>query len=208
MIATSAPLETVLDRIVRAIESQLTGLSASILLLDEDGLHLRRGAAPSLAKAYSDAIDGVAISAEAGSFGAAVFRRETVIVADVMKDALWQDYRDLAAAHGFRSCWSTPIMSHQGRVLGVLDLYSGSVREPTKGETRLIMIATRTAGIALERKLAEDRIHFLANHDPLTGLPNRSLLDDRLSQAMLVCPTLRPRSRCGVHRSRQFQTRE
>ena len=59
------------------------------------------------------------------------------------------------------------------------------IREPTKGETRLIAIATRTAGIAVERKLAEDRIHFLANHDALTGLPNRSLLDDRLSQAIL-----------------------
>ena len=185
LIATSAPLETVLDRIVCAIESQLTGLSASILLLDEDGLHLRRGAAPSLPKAYSDAIDGLAIGPEAGSFGAAAFQRKTVIVADVMKDAGWEDYRDLAATHGLRSCWSTPILSHEGRSLGALDLYSGSIREPTEGETRLIKIATRTAGIAVERKLDGDRIHFLANHDALTGLPNRTLLDDRLSQAIL-----------------------
>ncbi len=185
MIATSAPLETVLDRIVRAIESQLTGVSGSILLLDQDGVHLRRGAAPSQAQAYSDAIDGIAIGANAGSFGAAVFRRETVIVADVMKDAAWEDHRNMAVTLGLRSCWSTPIISHHGRVLGALELYSGSVREPTEGETQLIKIATRTAGIAVERKLSEDRIHFLANHDALTGLPNRSLLDDRLSQAIL-----------------------
>ena len=185
MIATGAPLDAVLDRIVRAIDSQLTGLSASILLLDQDRLHLRRGAAPSLAKGYSDAIDSIAISAKAGPFGASVFRCETVIVADVMKDALWEDYRDFAVTYGLRSCWSTPIISHHGRVLGTLELFSESVREPTDAETRLIMIATRTAGIAVERKLDEDRIHFLANHDPLTGLPNRSLLDDRLSQAIL-----------------------
>ena len=185
MIATSAPLKTVLDRIVRAIESQLTGASGSILLLDQDGVHLRQGAAPSLAQAYSDAIDGIAIGANEGSFGAAVFPRETVIVADVIKDAAWEDHRDLAATLGLRSCWSTPIVSHHDRVLGALELYSGSVREPTEGEMRLIKIATRTAGIAVERKLTEDRIHFLANHDALTGLPNRSLLDDRLSQAIL-----------------------
>ena len=59
------------------------------------------------------------------------------------------------------------------------------MREPTAAETRLIDIATRIAGIAIERKHAEDRIHFMANHDALTGLPNRALLKDRLTQAML-----------------------
>jgi diguanylate cyclase (GGDEF)-like protein/PAS domain S-box-containing protein len=36
-----------------------------------------------------------------------------------------------------------------------------------------------------DRKRAEDQIHFMAHHDALTGLPNRSLLMDRLSQALL-----------------------
>ena len=35
-----------------------------------------------------------------------------------------------------------------------------------------------------ERKAAEERIQFLAYHDPLTGLPNRLLLEDRLTQAL------------------------
>jgi diguanylate cyclase (GGDEF)-like protein len=52
-------------------------------------------------------------------------------------------------------------------------------------ETCLIDAATRIAGIAIERKQSEDRIHFLANHDALTGLPNRALFKDRLSQALL-----------------------
>ena len=102
-----------------------------------------------------------------------------------LQDPLWDDFRDLAAAHGYRSCWSTPIMSHQGAVLGTLALYSTTTRAPTEVETRLIDTATRIAGIAVERKQSEDRIQFLANHDPLTGLPNRSLLNDRLSQAIL-----------------------
>ena len=91
----------------------------------------------------------------------------------------------MATTHGYRSCWSTPILSHQGAVLGTFAMYSTTVREPTAAETRLIDVATRIAGIAIERKQSEDRIHFLANHDALTGLPNRALLKDRLSQAML-----------------------
>ena len=102
-----------------------------------------------------------------------------------MHDPLWEDYRELAAANGFRSCWSTPILSYRGDVLGTFAMYSKDVREPTEAEAHLVDVTTRIAGIAIERKLAEERIHFMANHDSLTGLPNRTLLKDRLSQAIL-----------------------
>jgi diguanylate cyclase (GGDEF)-like protein/PAS domain S-box-containing protein len=184
MIAMSAPLEKVLEDLIRLVESQITGISGSVLLLDKDGVHLRHGAAPSLSRAYTSTIDGVRIGPKVGSCGTAVYRRETVIVSDIMHDPLWEDLRELAAAHGHRSCWSTPILSHQGEVLGTFALYSSEVRQPTGVELRLIELPTRLAGIALERKEAEDRIHFMANHDALTGLPNRILLKDRLSQAL------------------------
>jgi GAF domain-containing protein len=143
-----------------------------------------RGMAPSLSKAYASAIGGVRIGPKVGSCGTAVYRRETVIVSDIMRDPLWEDFRELAAAHGHRSCWSSPILSHQGEVLGTFALYSSEVREPTGAELRLIELPNRLPGIAIERKQAEARIQFMANHDALTGLPNRILLKDRLSQAM------------------------
>ena len=185
MVAKNAPLEDVLDRLVRLIESELSGIIGSILLLDEARRLLRHLAAPSLPEAYVKAIDNAPIGPRGGSCGAAAYRREAVIVADVMTDPLWADYRDLAAANGLRSCWSTPILSHQGAVLGAFAMYSATVREPTEAETRVIDVAARFAGIAIERKVAEDRIQFMANHDALTGLPNRTLLDDRLSRALL-----------------------
>ena len=102
-----------------------------------------------------------------------------------MTDPLWEDYRGPAAEHGFRSCWSTPILSHKSEVLGIFSTYSKEAREPTDVEQRLIDVATRIAGIAIQRRLAEDRIQFMATHDALTGLSNRTLLNDRLSQAVL-----------------------
>ena len=185
MIAMSAPLENVLNHLVQLVESQFVGIFCSVLLLDKDGVHLRHAAAPSLPEEYTKAIDGVRIGPKVGSCGTAVHRRETVIVADIEHDPLWEDYRELAAVHGFRSCWSTPILSHEGAVLGTFALYSSTVRKPTPADTGLIDVATRIAGIAIERKQAEDRIRFMANHDALTGLPNRALLTDRLSQAVL-----------------------
>ena len=185
MIATSAPLEDVLDRLVRLVESQLTGIFSSVLLVDESESRLWHSAAPSLPQAYMKAIDGLPIGPNDGSCGTAAYRREAVLVTDVMTDPLWADYKELAAAHGLRSCWSTPIQSHNGAVIGTFAMYSTAAREPIDAETRLIDVATRIAGIAIERKLAEERIHFMANHDALTGLPNRALLNDRLSQALL-----------------------
>ncbi|MDP8998389.1 MAG: PAS domain-containing protein, partial [Pseudomonadota bacterium] len=185
MIAMSAKLEDVLDHLMHLVESQLSGIIGSIMLLDEDGQHLRHGAAPSLAESYVKAIEGVCIGPKVGSCGTAVHRREAVIVKDIMSDPLWEDFRELAAEHGYRSCWSTPILSHHGTVLGVFAMYSTSVREPTEVDKYLIDVTTRIAGIAIERKHAEDRISFLAHHDALTGLPNRALLKDRLTQAIL-----------------------
>jgi diguanylate cyclase (GGDEF)-like protein/PAS domain S-box-containing protein len=184
MIAMSAPLEEVLEHLMHLVESQLAGIAGSVLLLDKDGVHLRHGAAPSLPKDLTRAIDGVRIGPSVGSCGTAVHRREAVIVSDVMRDPLWEGYRELVAPHGLRSCWSTPILSHQGDVLGAFALYSKEVRAPTEKELRLMELPSRLAGIAIERKEAEDRIHFMANHDALTGLPNRILLKDRLSQAL------------------------
>jgi diguanylate cyclase (GGDEF)-like protein/PAS domain S-box-containing protein len=185
MIAMSAPLEDVLERLMRLVESQLTGISGSVLLVDADGAHLRHGAAASLAKEYTDAINGIAIGPKVGSCGTAAYRREPVIVTDIARDPLWEEYRALVAPYGFRSCWSTPILSHTGAVLGVFAMYAKTARGPTETETKLVDFTTRIAGIAIERKLAEDRIHFMANHDTLTGLPNRALLGDRLAQAIL-----------------------
>jgi diguanylate cyclase (GGDEF)-like protein len=64
-------------------------------------------------------------------------------------------------------------------------MHAKEPREPTDVEMGLIDVATRIASIAIERKLVEDRIQFMPNHDALTGLPNRTLLEDRLSQAVL-----------------------
>ncbi len=152
LIATNAPLEDVLEHLLHLIESQIPGIFASAQLLDEDGTRLRHAAAPSFTDSWIEALDGGRVGSTAGSNGAAVYRRETVIVADILNDPLWEEYRDLAASHGYRSCWSTPILSHKGAVLGVLSIYSAKVREPNEAETRLIHVAARIAAIAIERK--------------------------------------------------------
>ena len=156
MIARDAPQEETLEMLVRVVETQFTGLLCSVLLLDEDGQHVRHGAAPSLPEAYTKAIDGLCIGPRAGSCGTAMYRREPVVVTDILQDPLWESYRGVAEPYGFRACWSTPILAHSGKALGSFAMYYREPRSPSPAETRALELATHLAGIAIERKVARE----------------------------------------------------
>ena len=156
MIARDAPLEEIMEKLVRVVEAHFAGLFCSILLLDKDGQHLRHGAAPSLPGAYTKAIDGLSIGPKAGSCGTAMYRKEPVVVTDILQDPLWEDYRPVTEPYGFRACWSTPIIAHSGQVLGTFAMYYRDPRGPDPAEIRALEMATHLAGIAIERKLARE----------------------------------------------------
>ena len=113
MIATGSALGDVLDSLVRLVEQQANGMQCSVLLLGEDGIHVRHCAAPSLPAGYVRAIDGAPIGPRAGSCGTAMHRGTPVFVTDILTDPLWDDYRELAQQFGLRACWSMPICSPQ-----------------------------------------------------------------------------------------------
>jgi len=151
MIARDAPLAQTLDELVRVVETEAPDLIASVLLLDEDGLHLRHGAAPSLPLAYIAAIDGEPIGERAGSCGTAAYLKRPVLVADIESDPLWEDYRDAALAHDLRACWSVPIFDSARNVLGAFALYFRTRAQPTVEHSGLVEMATHTAAIAITR---------------------------------------------------------
>jgi PAS domain S-box-containing protein len=156
MIAADAPLADVLASLVLLMEGQADGLRCSILLLNRDGKHVRHGAAPNLPEAYVKAVNGAPIGPRNGSCGTAMYRRRPVVVSDVMTDPLWADYRELAKICGLRACWSTPILSAQGDVLGSFAMYRQENRGPVPEENRLTQIATHIAGIAIERQRQQE----------------------------------------------------
>ena len=156
MIAKGNSLSMILDALCRLVEELSEGSLASILLLDPDGNRLWHGAAPSLPKSYTDAIDGGFIGPAAGSCGTAAYRKEPVIVSDIATDPLWTNYRDLALPHGLRACWSTPVLASDGRVLGTFAIYSREPRSPTPQQQNIIEQITDLASIAIERKRAEE----------------------------------------------------
>jgi len=155
-ISANAPLSEILERLVLLIEAQSPGMLCSVLLLSDDGDHVRHGAAPSLPKEYVAAIDGAAIGPKHGSCGTAMYRGEPVVVTDIAVDPLWDDFRELAIGNGLRACWSTPILSGRGKVLGSFAMYYQEPRTPTGDEADLTEVATRIAGLAIEHHAAKE----------------------------------------------------
>ncbi len=86
------------------------------------------------------------------------FLKKPIVVTDVMTDPLWADYRHLAEICDLRACWSTPIFSSQGDVLGSFAMYRQEQRGPNAEETRLTQIATHIAGIAIERQRVQEKL--------------------------------------------------
>ena len=150
MIDAGTPLSEILSQLVLMIEAQAPEMLCSILLLSEDGNHVKHAVAPSLPESYIKVIDGSPIGPKHGSCGTAMFRGKPVVVSDILTDPLWDDYRQYATAIGMRACWSTPIMSSKGKVLGSFAMYYREPRTPDGQERHLTDAATKLATEAIE----------------------------------------------------------
>lgn len=193
MLAAGTPLKTLLHEIVQGVEKLYQHVRCTVLLLDSSGKHLMKGAAPSLPDFYNQAIHGLPIGHGVGSCGTAAHLGQRVVVENVQTHPFWVPYRDLARQAGLAACWSQPVLSSTGEVLGTFAMYHAQPYQPNQDDIALIEESAILTAFAIERSHLEDQrraaydaIKFQALHDSLTHLPNRTLLMDRLQQAMVV----------------------
>ncbi len=184
LLTGGSQLTQILVDVVLKLEKILPGSFCSILLLDADGRHLHVAAAPSLPEFYNMAIDGVQIGEGIGSCGNTSYTGKRTIVEDIERHDFWQDFKSLALEAGLHSCWSEPILTAGHKVLGSFAIYHREVRSPDLHEIKLLEMVAHFVALAVERKQAEEHIYHLANFDSLTGLPNRSQLNDHLRYAL------------------------
>jgi GAF domain-containing protein len=150
MIDADVPLSKILSELVLMIERQSPEMLCSILLLSDDGNHVKHAVAPSLPENYVKVIDGSPIGPKHGSCGTAMWRGKPVIVSNIATDPLWDEYRNFAWAIGVAACWSTPILSTKGKVLGSFAMYYREPRSPNGDESYLTDAATKLAAQAIE----------------------------------------------------------
>ncbi|NTW98813.1 MAG: PAS domain S-box protein, partial [Geobacteraceae bacterium] len=153
-IAGGEPLSQLLSFIAVSIEKENPAMLCSILLASDDGTRLLNGAAPSLPDFFNVATHRTKICEGVGSCGTAAFRRERVVVEDINSHPFWKDFAPAREA-GLRSCWSEPIVSSSGVLLGTFAIYHRTPAAPDEEEITLIQQAAVFAGIAIERSKGE-----------------------------------------------------
>jgi diguanylate cyclase (GGDEF)-like protein/PAS domain S-box-containing protein len=195
LLAHGAPLATILGAIVRGVEQEQPDMLCSILLLDSEGKHLVTGAAPSLPDFYNDALNGTEIGIGVGSFGTAAFTGQRVIVEDVQTHPYWSAYKEITSKAGLGACWSEPIRSASGKVLGTFAIYHRQAHQPDDEEIRLVEQTTNLAEIALGRSRADQALKESERlfSDILENVPAYIYMKDMDSRYLFANRLLRER---------------
>jgi len=169
-LASGEPLGEALAKLISHIERLCDGAIGSVLLVHENEQKLVHGAAPGLPADFVRLIDGLSIAPTGSVCGVAAYRNQRVVVRDLLTDPLTSHYAEVAKRFRLRACWSQPIRSADGDVLGTFAFYYREPKEPSSEEIELIETAADLAGLAIERshylqalKESEQRFRQLAS---------------------------------------------
>ncbi|MFT5647494.1 MAG: PAS domain S-box-containing protein, partial [Aureispira sp.] len=156
MVAQHEPIKATLNVLAERMEGLLKGIQVSILLLQ--GNHLYVKVAPSLPNAFIEEIDGINVGVDRVPCGVAASIKKEVVIANLHTDPFYIDCRALAKQYSIVSCWSMPIISSSGAVLGTFAFYSSTSREPTSIEMDLILTATDLGEITIGQNYYEESL--------------------------------------------------
>jgi PAS domain S-box-containing protein len=157
MVATGKSTPSILEALCHLVEDTAGDCYCSVVLIDASGARLGHGAAPSLPESFVSSIVGRAVNEDSGPCAMAAYLNQPVIASDLVTETRWADesWCSMALAHGIRSCWSMPITSSAGIVLGAFAIYHDEPKSPSGRMRALIDQFAHIASIALERELAQ-----------------------------------------------------
>ena len=165
LLAQGAPLPDILEAIIRDVETGNPEVRCSIMLLDAAGQRLMTGAAPSLPQDYSSLVDGLVIGPTAGSCGTAAYTRQRCIAENIQTHPFWNaEFRAAAAKARLAACWSEPIRSANGSILGSFAIYHARPRKPGASDLQLLAQGAHLAAIAIDRSRAQEALRRSEQH--------------------------------------------
>lgn len=181
-ITQNQPLDESLNHLIRLLENQLPGALCSILLAKPG--RFCQVAASSFSREVVTAWEGLRLEDISYSLGSSGNEREISFINDVASGAPDAVLREWARLLSLKSCWSAPVIDSTGTLVSLILVFFRENRQPHFQDRSRLEMARDMASIAIKHSQLTDRLSYQAQHDALTGLPNRFLLEDRLQQAI------------------------
>jgi diguanylate cyclase (GGDEF)-like protein len=174
-------VEQVLDTILNCSMDLLDGHSGSIMLMHSDK-ELR-----TVCSTGDGPARGARVRLNDGIAGQVAATREPVLVLGIFD---WDHYEETEDEQRSASAISVPLTAGDD-LIGVLNINAKPDRSYTERDLRAMSLYGAQAGSAVEsarryeaKRRSADQSNFQAMHDPLTGLPNKSLLLDRVGNSL------------------------
>ena len=182
MIALGVATSEIYNAIALMYESRHPGMRCSMLeLLNGVLLH---GGAPSMPEEYCKAVHGLKIGPEVGSCGTSTYTGKRCLVENIETDPKWEKIKGAALPHGLRCCWSEPIKSSEGKVLGAFGMYYDYPALPNEEESNDLKSAAWLAGIVMERDHDKNEINL--HRQKLEELVSKRTLELELAKKEAV----------------------
>ena len=195
-LALSADIPPFLSTVISSVEEFLPGSKVSILTLNRETNTLHCGVKNNLPGFYNDAIEGVEIGENVGSCGAAAYLKKAVIVENINTHQNWQPYLALTQKADLHACWSVPFCDAHNNVMGTFAIYHHEPKAPSETEREIVNVAALITSVAMEKRELEAKLRYSATHDELTGLFNRTYLNNMGDSFISLC--LRKNLNCSI----------
>ncbi len=182
LIVANAPVSDVLHRICHLLEDQVPE-SLVIIRRWHRGM-LDSAVAPTMTSHAHQRLQTVKRSGAQSFSAEAALQQRSMEAADLDALTLWPLTRELMQRQGYRSIRAEPLMGEGGEPFGVITLVRRAAGQFSQEVCEPLSEAGRLAGLALAHASMLEDLRQRAYHDPLTGLGNRNLLDDRLQQEL------------------------
>jgi GAF domain-containing protein len=141
-------LSHLLDVLVHTVIEKGKGEArAGFYIADGSKLHHVAG----MPEAYARCVDGFAIGPQSLACGSTASTGQAIITRDVTEEPLWKPWLWLATQFDYRACWSFPVQTSSGKIVGTFAMYFTKPRDATESELDFVATITRAAAVAMSR---------------------------------------------------------
>jgi len=184
MIMSDQDLDDILREIIRFTDSQIPFSACSILLLSKQNTYFSSVLSHRLPERMTHGYLGMQIRRGNGASSEAILTRSPYVAGNITTDIAMRNVLHLIDLDQHPSCGAWPIIGKEGQILGCFSALLKEQGTPSQEYLHLASVAADLASVAIESRKADDRIRHLAHYDELTGLPNRFLCTQHISNAL------------------------